>query len=156
MGKKTKDAPTQQMPFERNTEFKWMDVPKTPEFEAFQNLEIERDPSLPFQFGRQRQDFLNTFQNPMGAYTTPEMRRNMTQAGLQDIAQNEGQANREANFDFNRLNLGKAETAMNFTRPQLVSNKESGFQTEFNPNAGKPGFWGNFLGAAAGTAMKFI
>lgn len=153
MGKKTKDAPTQALPYERNTEFKWMDVPKTPEFEAFQNLEIERDPSLPFQFGRQRQDFLNTFQNPMGAYTTPEMRRNMTQAGLQDISQNEGQANREANFDFNRLNLGKAETEMNFTRPQLVTPKEWGTQTQFQPQQQGGGFWSGLLGGA-GSAMS--
>jgi len=92
----------------------------------------------------------------MGAYTTPEMRRNMTQAGLQDIGQNEGQANREANFDFNRLNLGKAETAMNFTRPQLVTPKEYGTQTQFNPNGNQPSFWGNLLGAGLGAAAKFI
>lgn len=133
-----------------------MDVPKTPEFEAFQNLQIERDPSLPNQFARQRQDFLNTFQNPLGAYTTPEMRRNMTQAGLAEIGQNEGQAMREANFDFNRLNLGKAETEMNFTRPQLVTPKEYGTQTAFNPNGNQPGFWSSLLGGAAGAAMKFI
>lgn len=156
MSGKKKPAPTQQMPFERNTEFKWMDVPRTPEFEAFQNLQIQRDPSLPNMFARQRQDFQNTFQNPLGAYTTPEMRRNMTQAGLADIGQNEAQAMREANFDFNRLNLGKAETAMNFTRPTLVTPKEYGYGTEFNPNGNKPGFWSSLLSGAAAGATSFI
>jgi hypothetical protein len=137
-----------------NTEntYDWMKIPSTPELEAFKSFEIQDDPSAPFLFAGQRRDLLNTYQNPYGSYTTPEMREQMTRAGLAEIGQNEAQAFRERNFDKNRMKLGQLQAAMAYSRPELVQTK--GTSTTTQKQSG--GWLGSLLQGAATVGSAFI
>lgn len=144
---------TQKLPFESNKEYDWKMTPDTQDITAFRNMDIQDDPSQPFRFARQRQDFLNTFQNPLGSYTTPELREQMTRSGLAEIGQNEGQAMRERQFDKNRLQLGRAGDLASLTRPQLVNTKDSGYQTQQKQSGG---LLNSIIGGAATVGAAFV
>lgn len=131
---------------EQKNTYGWEQVPQTQDYTDFKNFQIQDDPSTPNMFARQRRDFLNTFQNPLGSYTTPELREQMTRGGLEEIGQNEGQAMRERAYDKNKLELGKAGTLMAYSRPELVQTGGTGTQKQSG------GFWRDLAVSAAGGA----
>ena len=126
MGKKNK---TQQMPFEKNNEYKWFTPPDTEDVKAYRNWTPERDPSRPYQFARQRRDILNLYNNPLGAYTTPELREQMTKSALEENAQQEGQSMLEENAQYNNQLGGKYSDLARITSPQLQNTKQSGYDS---------------------------
>lgn len=71
--------------------------------DAYKAWAPEADPTIPYQFAKQRRDLESSFINPMGAYTTPEMQREMMKAGQGELAQVEGQAMRAGQYDVNQL-----------------------------------------------------
>lgn len=144
---------TSKLPYESNKEYDWKMTPDTADITAFRNFQPQADPSQGFRFARQRQGFLNTFQNPLGSYTTPELREQVTRSGLEEIGQNEQQVMRESQFDLNRLKMGQLGDLASLTRPQLVNTKETGYQTNAKQGGG---FFSSLLGGAAKVGAAFI
>lgn len=95
---------------------------------------------------------LNLYNNPLGAYTTPELREQMTRSALGELGQQEGQAAREEQYDFNNQKLGQLGTVASLTRPELQQTKSYGFNSGQQQGSGAGG---QALGAAASIAMAF-
>jgi len=151
MGKKAKVA---QLPFEDKKEYQFMEPPDTADTKAYRDWNPERDPSRPYQFARQRRDILNLYNNPLGAYTTPELKEQMTKSALEENAQQEGQSALEENAQFNAMKGGQLSDMAKIKSPQLVNTKSSGF----NSQQQQPGnsFWGSLAGGLAQGAIGFL
>ncbi len=108
----------------------------------------QADPTIGFNFGRQRQDLERSFVAPAGSYQTPELREQQMRSGIQEIGQNEAMARRADMYDQNQLNLGKLTNIAQMKAPEFAKTKEE-------QKAGG-GFWNNLLGGALGMASKFI
>lgn len=138
---------TQKLPFEENKEYNWFTPPDTEDVKAYRGWNPEADPSRPYQFARQRSDILNLYNNPLGAYTTPELREQMTRSALQENAQEEGQSALAENAQLNNLKGAKYSDLARLTSPQLQNTRSSGYRSQ-----AKEGGLGSFLGYLAGNA----
>lgn len=132
MGKKAKT-----MPFET--------PPDTADIKAFRGHEPERDPSRPYQFARQRRDILNLYNNPLGAYTTPELREQMTKSALEESSQAEGQSAIEENAMFNNQKADQLYKMADLTKPT---------RAQAAPQGG--GLLNSLIGAGGGIAAALI
>jgi len=150
MGSKSK---TQQLPFESNKQYGWMTPPDTADITAYRGWNPQTDPTIPYQFGMRRQQLERSMSNPLGSYTTPEMREAQQRAGMESLGQEESQARRAAQFDLNTLEGQKRANLAQMTGPQLVNTKDSGYQSQVKQGSG---FWGSLLSGGASAAMKFI
>lgn len=144
---------TQQLPFEQKQEYGFMEKPQTADYQAFKGFTPMADPTTQYRFGAAKRDLMQTYQNPMGAFTTPEMREQMTRSGLGELGQQEGQAYREQAYDQNRLKMAQLESLMNYSSPQMVNTKTSGFNSQ--PKQGS-GFLGSLIQGAATVGAAFI
>lgn len=114
-----------------------------PSWEGLDELKAwrpEADPSIPFNFGRQRQDFERSFVSPTGSYQTPELREQQMRAGIQEIGQNEAQARRADQYGQNQMRLGQLGTVAGLGAPEFAQTK--GTQTSQQ----KGGFWQGLAG----------
>ena len=133
MGKGSK---TQQLPFEKNNEYQFYTPPDTEDTKAYRGWNPEADPSRPYQFARQRRDILNLYNNPLGAYTTPELREQMTKSALEENAQAEGQSALEENAQLNNMKGQKLGSLAALTSPQLQQSKQYGFDSQQKQSGG--------------------
>lgn len=140
---KPKQVQTQQ-----NT-YDWKQVPTWQGLEDFKAWQPQDDPTIPHRFATQKRQFAQTFQNPLGAYTTPELQRQQVQSGLNEISQAQGQAYRENAFDRNQQQLGQRQAVMAATRPDLV---QTGGQTTQQQ---KGGLLGGLLQGGLSVAAAF-
>lgn len=113
----------------------------------------EGDPTRAYQFARQRNDIKNNYNNPLGAYTTPEMREQMTKSALEENGQAEGQS---ALAEQSALNEQRGQQLGNLAQlgaPKMAQTKGTTTQQQ------KGGFWGNLLSsgiqAGLGAAASF-
>lgn len=127
--------------------YEWMQKPEWGDLKALRDWNPQADPSIGFNFGRQRNDFERSFVAPTGSYQTPELREQQMRSGIQQIGQNEAQARREDQFDQNRMKLGQLSTAAGLSAPELTNTKQTQKQG---------GGWGSIVGGALGIASKFI
>ena len=144
---------TQQLPFEQNNEYKWFTPPDTEDVKAYRGWEPERDPSRPYQFARQRRDILNLYNNPLGAYTTPELRESMTKSALEENAQQEGQSALEENAQYNTQKGGKLSDIAKMTAPVQQQTKGFGFNSQQKQGGG---FWGSLAQGALQAGASFL
>lgn len=122
--------------------------PKTEELSALEAWQPQADPTIPYNFAKQKEDFNASFKNPLGPYTTPEMQRQMTQAGNAEIGQNEAQAFRGDQYNQNNLKLGQLGMAAQLRNPRLENTKSTTQQSG--------GFWRDLAMGAAGAGAAFI
>lgn len=107
----------------------------------------QADPSIPFNFARQRQDLERSFVAPTGSYMTPELREQQMRSGLQEIGQNEAQARRGDMYDQNQLKLGQLGQVAGLEAPEFA-------QTKGTQKQG--GGIGSFLGGLLSAGASFI
>lgn len=97
-----------------------MTPPDTQDVQALRGWRPQVDPGISYTFGRARQALKNQFNNPLGADAPAAVRDAAFYAGENDIAQQEGQAYREAYNDVNQQEYQKLATLAQMTRPELV------------------------------------
>ncbi len=139
-------------PFETNRQFEFKMTPDTLDFENLRNFTPEVDPTIGFRSGEQIRELKRSLNNPLGSYTTPEMREQQFRRGQEQIQSNAGMQQRAAQFDANRLELQKRQSIADLTKPTLVNTKDSGFTSQNRPGFGESfltGF-GNTLGKSLG------
>lgn len=145
-------AKTQKMPFEKTNEYGWLTPPDTEDIKSYRGWNPERDPSRPYQFARQRRDILNLYNNPLGAYTTPELREQMTKSALEENAQQEGQSALEENAQYNNLLGNKYSDLAKITAPQLQNTKQYGYESQQKQGSG---LLGSLVGGGLSVAAAF-
>jgi len=81
---------------ETGYQYGWTDKPGTADTERFREMiggyEGGLDPTIAYQAANAREQVMKLAQNPLGGYTTPESRQAATQAALEQIGSQEGQA----------------------------------------------------------------
>lgn len=139
-------------PFETNREFDFFTPPDTEDVKAFRAFRPEIDPTIGFRQGEQVRELKRSLNNPLGSYTTPEMREQQFRRGNEQIASNAGMEQRAGQFDQNRLRLGQLSDLSGLTKPVFANTKDFGFQSQNRPGFGESfltGF-GNSLGGFLG------
>ena len=144
---------TIQKPFEQNTQYG--QVPETRFSQALEAWQPEIDPGLAYGFARRRADLERVARNPLGAYSTPEMREQLQRSDTGELGQQEAQAMRAGQYDVNQQEMNKRLALAHLNAP--VPMKQWGYQSEAYQ---KPSVLGSILGAAgqigAGLAMGGI
>lgn len=143
----------QQLPFESNQQYSFMEKPQTADYQQFKDFTPMTDPTTQYRYGAAKRDLLAQYQNPLGAYTTPELREQMTTSGLNELGQQAGQEYRQQAYDQNRLKMAQLESLMNYSSPQLVNTKTSGFNSQ--PQQGN-GLMGSIISGGATVGAAFI
>jgi len=108
----------------------------------------QADPTIGFNFSRQRQDLERSFVSPTGSYQTPELREQQMRSGIEQIGQNEAQARRADMYDRNQSKLGQLTSIAGMKAPEFAKTKEEQKQGG--------GFWNNLAGGALGMVSQFI
>ncbi len=102
--------------------------PETAALQTLKNQTIEVDPGIAAQYGRERNDLNRSFQNPTGAYLSPQVRDMQLESGRERLGSQEAQAMRNAGNDAARLNLARNQAVAGMSAPQLVQTGSTGTQ----------------------------
>lgn len=116
----------------------------TADMTAVRDHKPQADPSIPHAFGRAKANLQGSFNNPLGAATTPAVREATLRAGEQELDQAQGQAERESFNDVNQQELQKKLALAGLTAPRIVQSGSSGTSTVPTPGIGE-----SIIGGAA-------
>jgi len=132
--------------------FDYKTPPETPALQTLKNQTFEIDPGIAAQYGRQRSDLNRSFQNPTGAFLSPQVRDMQLESGRERLGRDEAQAMREGAYDVNKLNYARNLAVAGQTAPQLVQTGTSGTQQGTTVQSQSP--WGTL--AQVGTSLAPI
>jgi hypothetical protein len=93
---------------------------ETEDTRRLRDQKFEVDPGLAHQYAQQRQNLHSGFNNPTGAYYSPQVRDAIVRAGDERLGEQEAQAFREGQSDVNRLNFARNSTVAAMTAPKIV------------------------------------
>jgi hypothetical protein len=102
--------------------------PTTPALDTLKNQTFEIDPGIAAQYGRERNDLNRSFQNPTGAFLSPQVRDMQLESGRERLGSQEAQAMREGAYDVNKLNFARNQAVAGMSAPQLVQTGSTGTQ----------------------------
>ena len=125
-------------------------APMTPAVEAVKNFQFQADPSIGYQYGAQRQRINEGLDDPLGPYTTPEMREMSRRNQLGSLDQSQAQALAEEAQRMNLLQDGQTTDYANFMKPQMVQTGGTTTQQQ------QGGVLGSVLGGAAQIGSAFL
>lgn len=98
-----------------------LDDPRYAESVAnLRNFQFQGDPRLPYTFARTRQRVSDTYRNPLGGHSTPQLEDAYKRAAFEDIGQQEAQAYREENFGRQGVELARLEDIAQLSAPRTV------------------------------------
>ena len=95
-------------------------MPDTPDIVRAREDTARVDPSIGFRLAEKERQLSDSFQNPTGGYTTPQIRDAIMRGERRELGQQAGQQAREGAFDVNRLNQSKNLALAGMTRPILT------------------------------------
>lgn len=87
---------------------------------------VTEDPSIGHRFAMLKENVGNTFHNPLGAYTTADVRDKQVRSTERAIDQEEGAAKRASVYDANQQNNARKLALAGLTAPQLVQTGGTG------------------------------
>lgn len=134
-----------------NNTFDYKTAPVTPQTQAVFDMKAAKDPTIPYRYANMKKDYENSFNNPLGAYTTPAVREAANRSFGQHLAMDEAQANQKAQFNADNTNYARAVTEAQMTAPQLIQSR--GNSTATTTESG--GLLGNILGGVAGIGLNY-
>jgi len=112
---------------------------ESPDIQTLRGTQFQIDPTIGFRSGAAKRQLSNTFLNPMGGYTTPQIRDATLRAGYRDIDQQAAEQARAGAYDVNQQNFQKNAYLASLTAPPLVQTGMTGQvkSTEKQPFSGK-------------------
>jgi hypothetical protein len=113
-------------------------VGESPDLQKYREWQPEIDPSIPYRFARERTHLQDSFNNPLGQYTTPAVREATQRAAEGDLMQQEGQAMREGQYDVNSQTGGKQGFLASFTAPRTSTSSGTGTSAGTGTNTYTP------------------
>lgn len=127
-----------------------MQPPDTPATTALQGMVKQgSDPSIPYAFAQRRQDVANSFQNPLGAYTTPAVRDAANRVTGEKLAMDESTAMQASKLAGDEAAFGRQATVAGLTSPRLVQTGG----TSSGTSTADPG-WGQYARSGVGTVAQ--
>lgn len=122
-----------------------MTPPETKDIEALRGMKATIDPSISYNFANLRREYENSFNNPLGGYTTPHVRDQSVRANNERLSQAQSQAMQEGQYAADNANYGRQATVAGMTAPQMV--QSGGTTTQSG------GFWSGLLTTALGAGI---
>jgi hypothetical protein len=123
--------------------------------DAYANYKPEVDPTIPYAAAASRNRLNASYLNPMGGYTTPQIREKSLLAGNRGIDEQAAMATRAGQYDVNQQRMGQLGSLAALMAPRIVQTGASGTgssTTEQGKNV-----WGNVLDVAqAGAGMAMM
>lgn len=117
---------TQNQAYSGTNTYGWMTPPDTGDINAMRDFQFTADPRVPYTFAKTRSNLAESYNNPMGANTTPAIRDAALRASYEDIGQQEGQALREENYARQGLDYARRADVATMTQPRMVQTSQSG------------------------------
>lgn len=102
--------------------------PSTPALDKLRSDTFEVDPGIAAQYGKQRADLNASFHQPTGAFLPPAVRDAQMRSGNERLGVEQANAQREGQFDVNKLNFARDQAVAGMSAPQLTQTGTSGTQ----------------------------
>jgi hypothetical protein len=150
MGKKRTETTQNQT---QNNTFGYVPAQITPEMEAVKNMKAQTDPTIPYRYANLRQQNADSFNNPLGSYTTPAVREAAQRVSNQRLAMDEAQATAESQYNADNENYNRAANYAQITAPRFVQTGGSSTGTSTQTQSG--GLLGDILGGAIGIGANY-
>lgn len=151
--KKQTQQSTQTQQSQTQNQYGWQTKPSTPDLDNLRNQKFEVDPGLSAQYGRQRQQLEHGFNQPTGAYYSPQVKDAMLRSGRERLGQQEAEAYRGGQFDKNKLDYSRNLAVAGMSDPVLTQTGSSSTGTGSSSGTVKQSEspWGTIaqVGAAA-------
>jgi hypothetical protein len=112
--------------FANTTAYDWMTPPDTADISAVRNFQFQHDPRISYNFARAAQRIGDTYRNPLGGATTPQIRDADLRSRYGDLATEEAQAQREENYGLQGLDYARRVDVAGMTQPRLAQTSQSG------------------------------
>jgi hypothetical protein len=142
-GKKTVSDTKQNTNYNNSNSFGYMKPEDTEDIKAFREWRPQVDPGLGYQYADARNELKSSFDDPLGGFSTPQMRDAQMRTGLRNLNQDEAQAFRQGNYDVNNQRSTQLGALSALTRPELVQTGSSGSGSMTGQNTTKES--GGFL-----------
>lgn len=129
----------------------WQASPGSADIDALRGMKAKADTNIPYLYARMREKLGNSYNNPMGAYTSPAVRDAVSRNAGQGLALDEAQAVRASQQQADNVNYGRQAGVAAMTAPQLV--QTGGTQVQKTPKD-----WGSLLfgGQGAGGTIASL
>lgn len=111
-------------------------VGDSPDIQAYRSWQPQADPTIPYRFARARTDLSQSFNNPTGQYSTPAIREATQRSAEGDLMQQEGQAQRESQYDVNAQTGAKQGFLASLTAPHTSTSSGTSSGTGTNTGTG--------------------
>ena len=124
--------------------------PDTQDIKDLRGMEIQEDPGIGHQFALLKEGLNNNYDNPLGAYTTADVRGKQRSATMQGVNQQEAAAHRQGQYDVNQQNIMKQSGLATLTAPKLVQTGGTNVTTQPSD------IWGSIIGGGANVASAAL
>lgn len=101
----------------------------SPDIDTLRNTQFKVDPTIGFRAGSAKRRLENSYNNPLGGYTTPQIRDAQLRSGERSIDEQAGMESRAGQYDVNNQTFQKNAYLAGLTAPPLVQTGTSGTQT---------------------------
>lgn len=88
-------------------------------------FKYQRDPRIAYTYGHARQNINDSYDNPQGGYTTPQLRDASRNAAFGDMAQNEAQEYRNENYGRQAIDYAQLADVAQMSAPRTVQTSGS-------------------------------
>lgn len=97
----------------------------SPDIDKLREAKFDIDPGLSAEYGKARSDLNKSFQQPLGAYLSPQVRDAQMRSGNERLNRDEAEAMRKGQYDVNNMKYGRDVTVAGMTAPPLVQTGSS-------------------------------
>lgn len=111
--------------------YQYLTPPSTPATTQLQSMvqPVTPDPTIPYSFARQREDYGNSFLNPLGAYTSPAVREAANRIAGERLSQTQNVAQQASLAEAQQRAFGQQAAVAGMLQPQLVQSGGTTMQT---------------------------
>jgi len=131
-----------------NTWGKW--TPDKEEIAPIKDYKFADDPSIGYRYGKARRDIEEGMDNPLGPYTTPEMREQSKRSRLNELTQSEGQERADESYRKNMLQYQNLLDYVDRTKSQPLQTGSTQTAT------GGGGLGSSIIGGAASVGSALL
>lgn len=138
--------------FANQNQYDWQQMPDSQDILALRGYREQIDPSIGAAHSRRSTNLRNSFQNPLGQYTTAAM-RDATQRSLEgELEQDYGQAQRQGYNDMQGRTGARLAGLASLTAPTLTQTGSTGTSSSTGTNTGISTDTGSTSGTSSGTS----
>jgi hypothetical protein len=160
MGSKTKTTTNQNTSGTQTNTLGWSANPGSADISTLRGMvknPNEVDPTVAYNFAARRRDYNNTFQNPLGSYTTPAAREAAERSASRNMGMEEGIAAQAARSAAQEQSFGQQAHVAAMTAPVAYNSSSSstGNMSGNSVQSYNPGI-GSYISQAAGIGVGFL